>query len=435
MKTRFKWFGISLMVILPAAALVFASDEQTPGGAGDPPGGREDACTQCHFEMDADLDPEERLFTDFTVGVHHQPGLGCAGCHGGNPEAFGDEDAAMWENESFLGAPKKGEQPGFCGRCHSDPSFMRRFDPGAKTDQTEKYFTSQHGLLLVRGENRVAACVDCHGVHGIYAVNNPLADVYATRVPEMCGRCHADPDYMKDFDILTNQLAEYEASVHGVALLERLDTGSPACNDCHGNHGAIPPDVDAVENICGNCHVFNQQLFQESNLHDVFGEQGFSLCVVCHEKHAIAKATDDFLNWDHESSMCKKCHEDGHAAQEMANTFYNILDGLKADIAAADSLVEKAEMKGMEVSELQTAMEDARRALIKSRTNVHAFDDNILRETAGEGQKVARASIAGALGLLDQFRIRQKWLIAASAVILFLVLVIWLKIRQIEAKN
>lgn len=435
MKALIKWFGFPLIVILPAAALVFASDEQTPAGGGSAASAGATACVLCHFEMDADLDPDERMFVHFADGVHARPGLGCTGCHGGDPEAFDDENAAMWDNDTFLGVPEKGNQPVFCGRCHSDPVFMRRYNPGDKTDQAEKYYTSQHGLLLRQGEDRVAVCVDCHGVHGIYAVNNPLSSVYATRVPETCGRCHADAEYMKGFDIPTNQLAEYTTSVHGVALLERRDTGSPACNDCHGNHGAIPPDVDAVENICGNCHVFNQQLFQESNLHDVFGAQGFSLCVVCHEKHAIAKATDDFLNWNHEFSMCKKCHEDGDAAQEMANAFYGILDGLKSGIAEADSMIERAEMKGMEVSDLKAAMEDARRALVKSRTNVHAFDEEFLRESADEGQKVAAASIAGALELLDQFYFRWRGLVAASAVILFLVVVIWLKIRQIEANS
>ena len=88
----------------------------------------------------------------------------------------------------------------------------------------------------------------------------------------------------------------------------------------------------------------------------------------------------------------------------------------------------------MEVSDLHTAMEDARRALIQSRTNVHAFDERILRESATEGQEVTEASITDALGLLDHLRYRQRGLFFATLIISFLVLVIWLKVRQIEAK-
>lgn len=436
MKTRTKRCWIPLILALLAAGAVRASEQQAPADVVDSPApARQDACIRCHLELDADLDPAERMFDHFADGVHAQPGLGCVGCHGGNEQAFDDEDAAMWGDKSFRGAPKKSELPVFCGRCHSDPVFMRRYNPGAKTDQAEKYYTSQHGMLLKKGENRVAGCVDCHGVHGIYPVKNPLSSVYPTRVPGTCGKCHGDVDYMRGFDIPTTQLAEYTTSVHGVALLERHDTGSPACNDCHGNHGAIPPEVDAVANICGNCHVFDQRLFQESRLRVVFGDLHFPLCVVCHEKHAIAKATDDFLNWNDKSSVCKKCHEDGHAAQKMANTFFGIIDSLKVSIAVADSLIERAEMKGMEVSDLFAAMEDARRALIQSRTSVHAFDEKILRETADKGQKAAEASIVDALQLLEHFQFRQRGLFLATLIISFLVVVIWLKIRQIEAEK
>jgi predicted CXXCH cytochrome family protein len=237
---------------------------------------------------------------------------------------------------------------------------------------------------------------------------------------------------MEGFDIPTDQLEEYYGSVHGVALLERQDTGAPACNDCHGNHGAVPPEVDVVANICGNCHVFNQQLFEASPLRVAFGVEKHPQCTVCHERHAIAKPTDDWLDWRGDS-VCKKCHEDGHEAQHMATTFYNIIDSLKVNIVLADSLIERAEMRGMEVSDLHTAMEDAHRVLVQSRTAVHAFSEEHLRKTTNEGHKFAATSVAGALELLEQFGGRKRVLLIATAITLLLVLIIWLKIRQIEA--
>jgi hypothetical protein len=35
-----------------------------------------------------------------------------------------------------------------------------------------------------------------------------------------------------------NQYEKFARSVHGIALLKKHDSGAPACNICHGNHGA-----------------------------------------------------------------------------------------------------------------------------------------------------------------------------------------------------
>ncbi len=263
-------------------------------------------------------------------------------------------------------------------------------------------------------------------------MDSPLSSVYPLNVPATCGKCHGDADYMEGIDLETNQLVEYASSVHGVALLEHHDIGAPACNDCHGNHGAAPPEAGSIANVCGNCHVNNQQLFEQSHLRTFFEDERFPLCVVCHEKHAIAKPTDDFLNWDG-STICRSCHEDGDEAEQMSRSFFNIIDSLRTEITVADSLIHRVEMKGLEVSDLQVAMEDAHRSLIKSRTTVHAFSEELLRETAAEGQQIATVSIAGARELLDHLRFRRRGLFAATLIITFMVVLIWMKVRQIES--
>jgi len=73
MKALIKWFGFPLILILPAAALVFASDEQTPAGGGSEASAGASACVLCHFEMDADLDPDERMFVHFAANWVNLP--------------------------------------------------------------------------------------------------------------------------------------------------------------------------------------------------------------------------------------------------------------------------------------------------------------------------------------------------------------------------
>ncbi len=88
--------------------------------------------------------------------------------------------------------------------------------------------------------------------------------VFPWNIPQTCGRCHADPEYMKPYKIPTNQLAEYKQSVHARALFEKKDLSAPVCNDCHGNHGANPPEVAAVAFVCRQCHPANGELFSKS---------------------------------------------------------------------------------------------------------------------------------------------------------------------------
>ena len=240
---------------------------------------------------------------------------------------------------------------------------------------------------------------------------------------------------MADFRIPTNQFAEYEQSVHGVALFERHDLGAPVCNDCHGNHGAAPPGVESIAHVCGNCHVNNEELFRDSHLKKVFVREGIALCIGCHNVHAIAKPTDELLAWDHEG-VCLKCHDVAdRAAQDMANTFYGIIDSLKTEIAAADSLVELAEQKGMEITELLFATEDAHKALIQARTSIHSFSTDVVREQAAKGVDASQIAVAGAQQLLADFRFRRRGLFAASLIMTFLILLIYLKIKQIERRD
>ena len=119
-----------------------------------------DSCVTCH--MEADYLPGDLLEDD----IHFQTGLSCAGCHGGDPESD-DQETAMSPAAGFVGVPSKRDLSAFCGKCHSDIEFMRRYQPRIPTDQVRQYATSKHGMGLAAGDDKVAACADCHTAHAI----------------------------------------------------------------------------------------------------------------------------------------------------------------------------------------------------------------------------------------------------------------------------
>ncbi len=394
----------------------------------------QDACIGCHIEVDADREDGEKIMTHFFEDVHYERGLSCADCHGGDPTAFDDEEAAMTDSDSFLGEITRDMEPEVCGGCHSDPSYMRQYTAHVKTDQVEQYWTSMHGMQLKKGNDKVAVCTDCHGLHGIRAVKDTRSSVSDFNVPKTCSRCHSDADYMEEFNIPTDQYAKYQTSVHGKALLERKDSAAPACNDCHGNHGAQPPNIAHISDICGTCHVNNMNLFQSSHIADVFNKNQLGQCAGCHNYHDVSKPTDEFISWS-DNSVCRHCHKETDQAKDLATSLYNIISNLKVQNSVAIEKVTLAGKKGMEVSELQYNLEDVHQNLIQTRTAIHSFNAEFVQKTAEPGFKAADEAISGADQALKEWLYRRKGLFVASLIISFLVVVVYLKVKELDDKS
>ena len=395
------------------------------------PSEENDACIACHQLLDEDRDDGSKILTHFYNDVHYKKGLSCADCHGGDRAAFDDEDASMWDADNFKGKISRQEQPDMCAGCHSNSIFMRQYTTNVKTDQAAQYWTSQHGIDLKAGKDKVAVCGDCHGLHGMFEVKDPRSKVYASNIPATCSHCHSNAGYMQEFDIPIDQYEKYARSVHGDALLNRNDIGAPACNDCHGNHGAVPPSISHISDICGTCHLNNQKLFQESHLGGIFLENGLGQCEGCHNNHEVLKPTDESLIWE-EHSLCKKCHEDGGNAKQLSEDMYTVISSLRNKLESAKDRIHTAERKGMEVSDLFVHLEDVNQALIHTRTSIHSFNAGYVKETAESGFKAAQLAITGAEEALDGFDYRRKGLFVASLIISLLVVLLYLKIRQME---
>lgn len=308
---RAGWLGTLLAVLLiPGVA--------APAAAAPP---ARTSCTACH--ADAEMFDEEavKIVAAFRGDVHSAVGLSCHDCHGGNPDpGLADDPSAMdpdFARNPYRGTPSRVDIPAFCGRCHSDPAFMRRFRPDIRVDQEQEYRTSHHGQALASGDEKVATCVDCHGVHGILRIGDPGSPVHPKRVAETCRSCHGDAKRMEGYrlpdgrPLPIDQYAHWRQSVHAKALLEREDLSAPTCNDCHGNHGATPPGVDSVAFVCGQCHGREAELFRASVKHEKFQAHNDLLAVVegqgcagCHE----APEPQAAIKTAHGFTECASCH-------------------------------------------------------------------------------------------------------------------------------
>ena len=387
------------------------------------------SCLDCHSNLPEPLGVSAATYSQ---DIHAQKGLTCAACHGGDAGSD-DPEKAMSRAAGWTGKIERKQIPGLCASCHADAERMKKYNPGLRVDQFQQYKTSVHGIKWAKGDSKVAVCTDCHGVHDLRAPSDPRSHVHPTNIATTCSRCHADAEYMKSYGIKTDQFANYQQSVHHDAMVVRGDLSAPTCTTCHGNHGATPPGVANVTNVCSNCHVFQKQLFDTSPHKDAFAAMGFPGCVTCHSNHAIKHPTDEMIGTG-PKGVCTNCHTQGDAGFMQAEAMHNQLTDLASANAASEELLGRVERQGMEVGQAKLQAAQARDALLKARVTVHAFRDSELKRDTDAGLAVARQTHAAGEKALEEWKFRRVGL-GLSLVMIALTLVgLGLYITNLEQK-
>lgn len=385
------------------------------------------SCLDCHSSLP---EPLGVTVETYSQNIHAQKGLTCVDCHGG--DATSDEpDKAMSRTAGWKGKIERKQIPVLCASCHADAERMKKYNPGLRVDQFQQYKTSVHGQKWSKGDSKVAVCTDCHGVHDLRAPSDPRSSVHPTNVATTCSHCHADAEYMKPYGIKTDQFANYQQSVHHDAMMVRGDLSAPTCTTCHGNHGATPPGVASVTNVCSNCHVFQAQLFAASPHKKAFAAAGFPGCVTCHTNHGIKHPTDEMIGMQ-AKAVCTKCHTEGDAAAKEAVSMHERLTSLASAIAASDALLGRAERQGMEVSQAEQQEEQARDALLKARVTVHTLRDSELKRDTDPGFAIARQTHAAGQKAMEEWRFRRVGLGFSVLAIALAVVGLGLYIRKME---
>lgn len=261
-------------------------------------------CLRCH------ADPEEKvkvrkdgsknfIFINqqkFEHSVHgKQP---CTGCH---------------NNVDKLPHPKPLPRSVGCIECHkknfeaqkdqADPKYKRL---GEVVKQMEGYLHSVHAQPLKTDISKInATCYDCHEAHNIGSVGSMQRAEHRMKNHEVCGRCHE------------KQKLEYMASMHGRAVIEKKDTKSAVCSDCHSTHNISsakgdPMKLEITKN-CGNCHEKARETYFASYHGQVnrLGYTNTAKCYDCHGAHNIKNVNDptSTIHVNNRLKTCNTCHK------------------------------------------------------------------------------------------------------------------------------
>jgi cytochrome b subunit of formate dehydrogenase len=204
-----------------------------------------------------------------------------------------------------------------CAVCHSDTAMAKKFRiPVVRP--VEAYLQSVHARAVAAGKGG-AVCTDCHGAHTILPGNDASSQIARPKVPDTCGRCHADV------------LTAYRQSIHGEAVARGM-RNAPVCTDCHGEHRILARNepnspvfaTNVAGETCGRCHADTRMserfgldpdkvpAFQDS-FHGLAlraGQLTAANCASCHGVHDIRPSSDprSHVHKTNLSATCGKCH-------------------------------------------------------------------------------------------------------------------------------
>jgi predicted CXXCH cytochrome family protein len=264
-------------------------------------------------------------------------------------------------------------------------------------------------------------------------VSDAKSPVFPTNVATTCAACHADAKHMTAYKIPTSQFADYQKSVHYNALTKGNDLSAPTCNDCHGNHGAVPPGINWVGNVCGQCHSLTADLFKKSVHAKAFAEMGNPGCVTCHENHGI-QTPGDFMLGLGDKAVCSTCHTAEDKGGKTAVEMRALIDSLSTETQKAGVILLRADHAGVEVSQAQFDLNGAKDALVKARNAVHSYTVAPVKQEVETGLAISVKAYARGVRAMEELRFRRVWLGVFLVVILALIAGLVMKIRQADRR-
>jgi hypothetical protein len=373
-------------------------------------------CLTCHADKRAAFDQ----------GVHAERGIRCHDCHGGDPKALSVSGAHIGR---FVGAPGKVATVALCGSCHSNPNKMRQY--GLQSGEVAEFRTSRHGILLLEKHNEDApTCTNCHDAHTILRPDDARSTVYPNNIAATCGRCHENKSLMAKYGLPTDQVQQFNASAHGVALLRDQNFAAPTCLGCHGSHSALPPTITEIANVCSRCHVTVGEAFGRGPHGQAARAGKLAGCLGCHGNHDTERVPANRI-----AATCTKCHAPGTGAHTLGTRLQQDVTQASADLRTAASAIEALGRSGRQTGDMRFRYQTARTAYLQITEVQHDLDLERLEELTRQVRSISRDVRAAAAVAEEEEWEHRLWLVPVWFLTLAGVSLSWLTLRRFERKQ
>ncbi|MFO1284011.1 MAG: cytochrome b/b6 domain-containing protein [Burkholderiales bacterium] len=205
-----------------------------------------------------------------------------------------------------------------CSQCHADlwetakreGRMVEKARLGTVVQNAEAYRKSFHAQGSKDAPNTPrATCDQCHDTHAFDVPPQGSAQrkgAWRLEVPSLCGeKCHSDA------------LDDWKESIHGQLVVDKKDTKSAVCVDCHSSHAIATTQGDpfklSITENCGACHQANYGSYTDT-YHGKVNRLGYTYtakCHDCHGSHNILKADDpnSKVHPKNRLGTCRSCHD------------------------------------------------------------------------------------------------------------------------------
>lgn len=376
-----------------------------------------DQCVLCHTSV------TPKIAHEYSKSVHTASEMSCADCHGGDKKAE-EKATAHAPAAGFRGKPDPARIPELCAGCHADIQKMKfhRLD----TNVYREYLSSRHGELFQQGDRRVPACTGCHGVHQILSKKDPLSPTNRKNVPDTCGRCHADADLMASYKKQNHQVRDFKEGTHG-QILYGLRPGNadlvPTCFDCHGAHGAMPPETTSVPAVCGTCHFAEQRYLMKSEHYPTLKMTGKPHCATCHGNHRNTIPATGFTR-----ENCVQCHAQGTHAYQVSSQLDTLIK------TGGEVLARLEQVRGTKATPETRPLLDAEYAKARIQfSELRKLSHTLNADTMAEALKNLEGTVNSAMAYQDMMEHRQEESVKIVVVIILAAVLLLVGISIVTA--
>ena len=136
-----------------------------------------------------------------------------------------------------------------------------------------------------------------------------------------------------------------------------------------------------------------------------------------------------------QGALCINCHTSGDKGFAVAGQMRSRIDELIASLAKSTEILNRAERAGMEVSKPKFELKGATDALTHARVLIHSSSADEVDKVIGPGLEASSKGYEAGVGALAERRFRREGLAVSLIFILFLALLVYLKVRQIERRQ
>jgi predicted CXXCH cytochrome family protein len=150
-------------------------------------------------------------------------------------------------------------------------------------------------------------------------------------------------------------------------------------------------------------------------------------CISCHQQHQTQTANVAMLD-----TVCTRCHDESSGAYKRGQQIKTLLVETQVEIDGAEALIDKAKLKGVDVTEDEVGLERAKSNLLEAIPTIHALNISLVEENTVQAKSISSDIKLRIHEILESFRLRKLALGVVWLFILFTATVLYIKKKRAD---